>query len=287
MNINILIIRTDYKLEQTQLFEIALNNELEWGKRYNAIKKIEDPILIEKIVLNSNDPDIRNIAAEKVEDEKLLINIVLNDEDYNVRKTAIGNLASWNRDIFKKIARNDPNWIMRREAIERLPAIYDEFFANIMITETDYRVRKASMRKIKMVNLPTDTLMELSLKSHDSEVRAAAARMINEEDLLCKIAIESGDYVIAEEAMERIKSNGYFKIIAKKAGFAHTRMFATKLIEDQEFIREIIQTDESMLVRGVAIHCIDSIEILETIKMMDNIDLISDIEERITILKNN
>lgn len=276
----------DNQMNQEEIFALATNMEIDWGDRYNAILKLEDQKYLKEIATIADDPDIRNIAVMKIEDEDTLIDIVLNDQDNNVRKTALDKLPSWNRQIFKQIAEHDDYWVMRKEAVERLPPIYDEFFANIVMHDKDYRIRKAAMRKMNMHNINKDTLLELVLHAEDGEMRVAASRLIDDPKMLCKIATESADYVIAEEAIEKITSEDCLKKIAENAEYAHTRMFVIKRIDDQEFLRSLVQKDNSMLVRGTAIHSITSLEVLEEIKMLNNIDLQKDVEERIRIISS-
>lgn len=141
------------------------------------------------------------------------------------------------------------------------------------------------MRKMKINKLPEDLLIQLAIHAQDGEVRAATARKINNESLLKEIAIESGDYVVAEEAIERINSQEYLKLIAISADFAHTRMTAVKFIDDNDFLMEIARCDKNLLVRSRAVHAITSIEVLDTMLLLNNTDVDEEIKERINILQ--
>lgn len=269
---------------QQDLYDILMDEERDWGDRYNAICGLEDEELIKSVLELALDPDIRCTAIRMVDDQDTLSNTSLMDPDTNVRAAAMEGLANWQRDTFKIIAIQDSSWVNRRAAVDRLPAIYDEFFADLMISEEDFRVRRAAMRKMKMIKLDIELLAKLAQMAQDGEVRSGAGRLIEDESILKVLTIHSGDYVVAEEAIKRISNQEYLKIIALEADFAHTRMTAVKKVEDENFLMEIARSDTNLLVRGGAIHCLNSHENLETLLLLGDTDVKDDIEARIAYL---
>ncbi|MCY3410566.1 MAG: HEAT repeat domain-containing protein [Candidatus Heimdallarchaeota archaeon] len=269
-----------------ELYKLSINEGADWGERYNAICNLEDQGLLKEAVVTALDPDIRHVAVRKIDDQELLAIIAKNDNDSNVRQAAIERLANWQRQILKEIASEDDSWHLRRKAVERLPAIYDEFFAGLLVKETDFRVRKVIMAKVKFVNLNEDNLFNLAVKAQDTEVRAAAARMIEDHNKLVQIASVLGDYNIIEEILERVSNQELIKYILNNAEYAHTKIKCLELINDEDFLMDVARKDPSLLVRGTAIYQINSIENLMLLKMLEEPELLQDVEERIAILES-
>lgn len=267
--------------------DYILDESNPWEKRYRRAQFFENRELINTYVFDIRNVEIRLVFLRKIVDQKILLRLAFRDRDPIVRKLAIYGLNSSHHEEFMELAKTDPVWFVRMAGLQKLPGRYQEFFAMILIEEEHDRVRKVARDHVRMHELETRIILRLAIEAWDSIVRKAAFRYISDEDMLYELVMNSNDYNLGEQAIERITNQVYLIKIAKKAEYGHIRAYAAMKIKDEHFLANLFLIDNSPFVREICISKITQLNELAKLRLIARTELQTLIINRMRELLDN
>ncbi len=195
--------------------------------RKQALLQIENPRLLQKFVMKSNDLDLKTIAFYKIGDEDIIKELAYASLDPNLRLYSIVNLKHQNDELFEYFVKEDPSFIVKREALEKIKG--QETLIKLIKELTDPSLKKIALSKIaddytlrriavsdpnpkirayalRQLNKPDPYyLYQRTLNDDDFFVRELACRMIKDQKLLSKLALETDDRLLAEQAIMQLQ----------------------------------------------------------------------------------
>jgi hypothetical protein len=145
--------------------------------RPDLTASLDDQVLLAKIAVEADDPDVRLAAAKKLTNQDVLGNIAAHEGDDRIRPLAIARLTD--KSVLSRVG----IWVRP----ELTDLVADQaLLAQIAVKAGNPRVRSAAARRL------TDQLLlaTIALDDYNIEVRRAAISGLNDQNLLGKVAIE-------------------------------------------------------------------------------------------------
>jgi len=213
---------------QVLLATVALDNSQRLVQNV-AISKIADSSLLEKIGVDSDDDHrLIAIANNNLTNQTLLVKIALEDKDPKLRASAIKNINLADQIVLSKIALEDMDEAPRIYAVLKLTnqellakialedskpyvrglAVQSHFFTNQVLIEKIVESTKGAHHARypaiqKLTNQPM--LASIALSDDLVPVRCTALGAMTDQTLLKKIATQSDEEFVRQEARKRIK----------------------------------------------------------------------------------
>lgn len=202
--------------------------------RKEAIKKLNDVKLLEKIVRNDESEDVRAAAIENIHVNSILMDIAKNDSSCKVRMAAVGNIDDEDEFLIE-IAKSDDCIDVRRKAISRIgirngkyskrylrdrvddKLVLAEIAKNPRFNEDD---RESAFERIDDVSILEDIAKNaLTFNLRKKAIFKIGINKIDDEQIMADVAINYGDnslrYNPRIRAINKIRDVGLLKEIAK------------------------------------------------------------------------
>lgn len=215
----------DYGNQEYQFLEKALSHPLKLVRK-QSLQQIQDLRLLQKFVMKSDDLDLKTIAFYKINDEEIIKELAFASLDPNLRLYSILNLKEQTDDLFEHFVREDPSFMVKREALEKIKnqktliklitELQDPALKKIALSKIadDYTLKRIAVRDpnpkirfyaIRLLQKPDPLyLFQRALKDHDFFVRELACRLLRDQKLLARLATESSDRLLAEQAIMKL-----------------------------------------------------------------------------------
>ncbi len=233
--------------------------------RRQAVEKIQDDKILDKILTSETDEGILLVALKKSNSPKLLSHLRQKSPNPEIRRAAdrrITEIAEKNTvlgkrveavkllrntDILHKIALNDREAAVRVDAVIRIND--QQTLAEFVEKEKESFIRKIAAAKITR----QDLLARLIKKEEDSSIRYTMVSKLEDQDLLKELAmVDSGGFVqnvalgriTEKKALEYLSLNGRTTIIMSTA-----RALMTET--EESIIRKITRPGMGVTLMGV------------------------------------
>jgi hypothetical protein len=259
--------------------------------RLNAVEKLNNSIILEKIAINEKDIVVHNAAIgkladqnilhrvlieyswgpkynsyitiiKKISDQKLLADIAKNHKFVWVRKFALYKIDDEN--VLTDIAKDTECSFLGEAVVTKI--INENSIADIATNAKDINVRRAADKKLK------DNYITAILGSRSKSKREAAIEKLTDQIILCDILFDKywklSDYMYLN-VLGKITEQSHLLFIAKYHKDSQVRQEAIKKITDQKVLARFALKDVDEFVRSTAILQITDQNILADISMND------------------
>ncbi len=260
-----------YKLENQDTIANIVEDAAEDENIRNAAILMLHPIsrqdLLNKIVLNDESVKCRRTAVRKVNYQKVLAIISKNDGDDFIRRCAVKKLND--PGLLLDLAKNDPSHMVRREAVSNKYFTDQRVLADIAENDQQDYVRRIAVEKLDSLKWQ-DLFIKIALnKKAKSQLRQAAVKKIEDQDVLVKLAKKDKAYWVRTEAVRKISDQEILKKLMKYEKNEMVRRVLIQKIDDQDLIESTALNDENEDVRMSAVGKLRNKEIIEKIALED------------------